>query len=233
VIEFQSISVRYGHIQALRDLSLKIRAGGIFAVLGANGAGKTTLLRSVMGLCGRDQSIVFFGQSLRRMPTFKRARLGIALVHEGRRLFPDFTVGENLRIGAFRRSEDAEIEQDLERTFETFPILKERYRQPARTLSGGEAQMLAIGRALMLRPKLLLLDEPSAGLMPKRVSEIFSMISQIPSRGVTVLMVEQNARKALAIAESVAVLELGNIVLEGGAEQVRNDPRIKAAYLGG
>jgi branched-chain amino acid transport system ATP-binding protein len=233
VIEFQSISVRYGHIQALKDLSLKIRAGGIFAVLGANGAGKTTLLRSVMGLCGRDQNILFFGQSLRRMPTFKRARLGIALVHEGRRLFPDFTVGENLRIGAFRRSEDAEIEQDLERVFEAFPILKERYNQPARTLSGGEAQMLAIGRALMLRPKLLLLDEPSVGLMPKRVSEIFSMISQIPARGVTVLIVEQNARKALAIADSVAVLELGNIVLEGSAEQVRNDPRIKAAYLGG
>jgi branched-chain amino acid transport system ATP-binding protein len=167
------------------------------------------------------------------MPTFKRARLGIALVHEGRRLFPDFTVGENLRIGAFRRSDDAEIEQDLERVFEAFPILKERYNQPARTLSGGEAQMLAIGRALMLRPKLLLLDEPSAGLMPKRVSEIFSMISQIPARGVTVLIVEQNARKALAVADSVAVLELGKIVLEGSAEQVRNDPRIKAAYLGG
>jgi branched-chain amino acid transport system ATP-binding protein len=183
--------------------------------------------------CGDDQDIVFFGQSLRRMPTFKRARFGIALVHEGRRLFPDFTVGENLRIGAFRRSQDAEIERDLEEAFETFPILKERYNQPARTLSGGEAQMLAIGRALMLRPKLLLLDEPSVGLMPTRVSEIFSMIAQIPARGVTVLIVEQNARKALAVADSVAVLELGNIVLEGSAEQVRSDPRIKAAYLGG
>ena len=233
MIEFQNISVRYGHIQALNGLSLKIRAGGIFAVLGANGAGKTTLLRSAMGLCGLDQNIVFSGQPLRRMPTFKRARLGIALVHEGRRLFPEFTVGENLRIGAYRRSDDAEIEQDLERAFEAFPILKERYNQPARTLSGGEAQMLAIGRALMLRPKLLLLDEPSVGLMPKRVSEIFSMIAQIPARGVTVLIVEQNARKALAVADSVAVLELGKIVLEGSAEQVRNDPRIKAAYLGG
>jgi branched-chain amino acid transport system ATP-binding protein len=224
--------VRYGHIQALNGLSLRIPAGGIFAVLGANGAGKTTLLNSVMGLCGRDQEIVFFGQSLRRMPTFKRAQLGIAIVPEGRRLFPDFTVGENLRIGAFRRG-DAEIERDLEAALEAFPILKERYNQPARTLSGGEAQVLAIGRALMLRPKLLLLDEPSVGLMPKRVSEIFSMIAQIPARGVTVLIVEQNARKALAIADSVAVLELGSIVLEGSAEQVRDDPRIKAAYLGG
>lgn len=232
MIELQSITVRYGHIQALNGLSLRIPAGGIFAVLGANGAGKTTLLNSVMGLCGRDQEIVFFGQSLRRMPTFKRAQLGIAIVPEGRRLFPDFTVGENLRIGAFRRG-DAEIEQDLEAALEAFPILKERYNQPARTLSGGEAQVLAIGRALMLRPKLLLLDEPSVGLMPKRVSEIFSMISQIPARGVTVLIVEQNARKALAIADSVAVLELGSIVLEGSAEQVRDDPRIKAAYLGG
>jgi branched-chain amino acid transport system ATP-binding protein len=232
MIELQGITVRYGHIQALNGLSLRIPAGGIFAVLGANGAGKTTLLNSVMGLCGRDQEIVFFGQSLRRMPTFKRAQLGIAIVPEGRRLFPDFTVGENLRIGAFRRG-DAEIERDLEAALEAFPILKERYNQPARTLSGGEAQVLAIGRALMLRPKLLLLDEPSVGLMPKRVSEIFSMIAQIPARGVTVLIVEQNARKALAIADSVAVLELGSIVLEGSAEQVRDDPRIKAAYLGG
>ena len=233
MIEFQNVSVRYGHIQALRDFSLKIRAGGIYAVLGANGAGKTTLLRTVMGLCGPDQNIVFSGLSLRGMPTFKRARLGIALVHEGRRLFPDFTVAENLRIGAFRHSDDAQIEQDLEMAFEVFPILKERHNQPARTLSGGEAQMLAIGRALMLRPKLLLLDEPSVGLMPKRVSEMFSMIAQIPARGVTVLIVEQNARKALAVADSVAVLELGNIVLEGSADQVRNDPRIKEAYLGG
>lgn len=233
MIEFQNVSVRYGHIQALKDFSLKIRAGGIYAVLGANGAGKTTLLRTVMGLCGPDQNIVFSGRSLRGMSTFKRARLGIALVHEGRRLFPDFTVAENLRIGAFRHSDDAEIEQDLEMAFELFPILKERHNQPARTLSGGEAQMLAIGRALMLRPKLLLLDEPSVGLMPKRVSEMFSMIAQIPARGVTVLIVEQNARKALAVADSVAVLELGNIVLEGSADQVRTDPRIKEAYLGG
>jgi branched-chain amino acid transport system ATP-binding protein len=233
MIEFQDVNVRYGHIRALSNFSLKIAAGGIYAVLGANGAGKTTLLRTVMGLCGRDQNIVYSGQSLRGMPTYKRARLGIALVHEGRRLFPDFTVGENLRIGAFRRSDDAEIARDLEAMFEVFPILKERHDQPARTLSGGEAQMLAIGRALMLRPKLLLLDEPSVGLMPKRVSEMFSMIAQIPARGVTVLLVEQNARKALAIADRVAVLELGNIVLEGSVDQVRDDPRIKAAYLGG
>lgn len=233
MIEFQNVSVRYGHIQALKDFSLKIRAGGIFAVLGANGAGKTTLLRTVMGLCGRDQNVVFSGQSLRHVPTFKRARAGIALVHEGRRLFPDFTVVENLRIGAFRHSDGAEIDQDLEIALEAFPILKERRNQLARTLSGGEAQMLAIGRALMLRPKLLLLDEPSVGLMPKRVSEMFSMIAQIPARGVTVLIVEQNARQALAIADGVAVLELGNIVLEGSADQARNDPRIKEAYLGG
>lgn len=233
MLDFRNASVRYGHIQALRNLSLKIPTGGIFAVLGANGAGKTTLLRCAMGLAGSDQEISFSGRSLRRMPTFERARLGIALVHEGRRLFPDFSVGENLRIGAFRRTDTAEIEQDLAHIFEVFPILKERYNQPARTLSGGEAQMLAIGRALMLRPQMLLLDEPSVGLMPKRVSEIFSMIAVIPQQGVTVLMVEQNARKALAIADRAAVLELGHIVLEGRVDEIRDNPKIKEAYLGG
>ena len=233
MLEFDNVSVRYGHIQALRELTLNVPEGGIFAVLGANGAGKTTLLRCAMGLAGREQNVKLSGESLRHVPTFRRARRGMALVHEGRRLFPDFTVGENLRIGAYRRNGDDSVERDLEDVFAAFPILKERYGQPARTLSGGEAQMLAIGRALMARPKLLLLDEPSVGLMPKRVSEMFSMIAEIPKRGVTVLIVEQNARKALAVADRVAVLELGRIVLEGSAAEVRDDPRIKEAYLGG
>lgn len=233
MLEFRSVSVRYGHISALRDITLTVPPSGIFAVLGANGAGKTTLLRSAMGLVASDGDIDFGGAAIQRLPAFQRARMGIALVHEGRRLFADFTVGENLRIGAYRRAADAGIERDLEEIFRIFPILKERYHQRAKTLSGGEGQMLAIGRALMLRPKLLLLDEPSAGLMPKAVAEIFNLIAVIPARGVTVLMVEQNARKALAIADRVAVLELGRVVAEGTVAELREDPRIKAAYLGG
>ena len=234
MLRLADVSVQYGHIQALTSISLDVSTGGIFAVLGANGAGKTTLLRSVVGLAPSEGRIEFNGSDIGSLPTFRRVQQGIALVPEGRRLFPEFTVAENLRIGAFRRDDRAGIVADIERICGIFPILKTRYHQKAKTLSGGEGQMLAIGRALMSRPKLLLLDEPSVGLMPIAVTEIFTMIREIPKNsGVTVLLVEQNAQKALAIADEVAVLELGHLVLRGKTDEVLANPRIKEAYLGG
>ena len=233
MLELDNVSVYYGHIQALKSVSLSIPAGGIFAVLGANGAGKTTLLRSIVGLVGVKAAVKFDGQDLTGMPTYRRARLGVALVPEGRRLFPDFSVGENLRVGAISRADHDEIEADIESVCARFPVLHRRFDQRAKTLSGGEGQMLAIGRALMLKPKLLLMDEPSAGLMPKVVGEIFEMIRTISRQGKTVLLVEQNARKALSVADRAAVLEIGRIVLEGPVSELRTDSRIKAAYLGG
>jgi branched-chain amino acid transport system ATP-binding protein len=232
MLELSNVDVHYGHIQALKAVSLSVPTGGIFAVLGANGAGKTTLIRAVMGLVPQNGTIAFEGAPVGRMPTHLRVERGIALVPEGRRLFPAFTVEENLMIGAYRRRDTAEISHDLEKIYTTFPILRGRRRQLAGTLSGGEGQMVAIGRALMARPRLLLLDEPSVGLMPRAVSEIFEMMRTIPAAGVTVLLVEQNARKAVAVARRVAVLELGRVVLEGEAAEVARDPRIQDAYLG-
>ncbi|OGA51262.1 MAG: ABC transporter ATP-binding protein [Betaproteobacteria bacterium RIFCSPLOWO2_12_FULL_62_13] len=233
MLELVDLHVRYGHVHALNGVSLSVPAGGIYAVLGANGAGKTTLLRSIIGLAGQNSTIRLDGRAIGGLPAFARARLGIALVPEGRRLFPEFSVGENLRIGALQRKDRIEVERDIERVVSIFPVLRERYHQRASTLSGGEGQMVAIGRALMARPKILLLDEPSMGLMPKAVSQIFRIIRSIPSGEVTVLLVEQNARKALAIADRVAVLELGRVVANGAVAELREDPRIKAAYLGG
>lgn len=233
MLELRDVDVHYGRVHALKRISMSIPAGGIYAVLGANGAGKTTLLRSVLGLAPHAGSIEFDGNSIGGISTFQRARKGIALVPEGRRLFPDFSVAENLRIGAINRLPNPDIEEDIENICGMFPVLRTRFNQRASTLSGGEGQMLAIGRALMSRPKLLLLDEPSAGLMPKVVGEIFEMIRTIPQQGKTVLLVEQNARKALSVAGHVAVLEVGRIVLEGPVSELRDDSRIKAAYLGG
>lgn len=233
MLKLRDVDVRYGRVHALKGISMSIPAGGIYAVLGANGAGKTTLLRSVLGLAPHGGSIEFDGNSIGEISTFQRARKGIALVPEGRRLFPDFSVAENLRIGAINRPPGPDVEEDMENICGMFPVLRTRFNQRASTLSGGEGQMLAIGRALMSRPKLLLLDEPSAGLMPKVVREIFEMIRTIPQQGKTVLLVEQNARKALSVADRVAVLEVGRIVLEGPVSELRDDPRIKAAYLGG
>ena len=234
MLELEDVHVSYGHVQAIKSVSIKVAEGSIFAILGANGAGKTTLLRAILGLNSAKGSIRFSGADIGKLPTFERVRLGIALVPEGRRLFPTFTVEENLRIGTVNRSDRPQIESDIDEICEIFPILRERYHQAAQTLSGGEGQMLAIGRALLSRPKMLLLDEPSVGLMPLAVAETFKNIAQISKKkGLTVLLVEQNAKKALGIADHAGVLELGRLVLEGQAAAIMADGRVKEAYLGG
>jgi branched-chain amino acid transport system ATP-binding protein len=234
MLEIKDAHVRYGQLSALKGVSLTVELGEIFAVLGANGAGKTTLLRAILGLADAEGTFRFNGEDISHLPVAERVRLGIALVPEGRRLFPEFTVAENLRIGAFNRTDRPGVEHDIEEICETFPILKQRFGQDARTLSGGEGQMLAIGRALMSRPRLLLLDEPSVGLMPRAVSEIFRMIAAIPEKkGITVLLVEQNTKRALAVADRAAVLEMGRVALTGDVQTVATDHRVKEAYLGG
>ncbi len=234
MLELRDISVNYGRVEALKSVSLDVPEGCIFAVLGANGAGKTTLLRAILGLNRGKGSIRFDGNEISTLATFERARLGIALVPEGRRLFPDFTLEENLRIGTMNNKDASSLRNDLEEVFQSFPILKERIKSRARTLSGGEGQMLAIARALLSRPKLLLLDEPSVGLMPRAVVETFDNIADYSKRKrLTVLLVEQNARKALGIADRAAVLELGRLTLQGDAATFKTDDRVKKAYLGG
>jgi branched-chain amino acid transport system ATP-binding protein len=233
VITLENLSVSYGKVTALSAVSLSAVPGQIYAVLGANGAGKTSLLRAILGLNDAKGAIRFDGADISRLTVVERVRRGIALVPEGRRLFPDFTVEENLKIGACNRADRVEVSQDIDEICEIFPILRERYRQRSESLSGGEGQMLAIGRALLARPKLLMLDEPSVGLMPMAVAKIFEMLAAIPKKkGITVLLVEQNARKALRIADRATVLELGRVVLEDSAERIAADVRVQEAYLG-
>jgi branched-chain amino acid transport system ATP-binding protein len=233
MITLDNVSAYYGQLQALRSVTVSVQPGEIFSVLGANGAGKTTLLRTILGLTKATGKIRFDGLDITQLATHERIKRGIAAVPEGRRLFAHFTVDENLRIGAINRNDKSAIEQDIDEICEAFPILRKRFLQPSGTLSGGEGQMLAIGRALMSRPKLLLLDEPSVGLMPIAVTEIFNMIVNIcEKKGLTVLLVEQNAKKALRVAHQAAVLELGGIVMIGDAESLQTDARIKDAYLG-
>jgi len=234
LLRVEGIEVFYGEFQAVSGVSFQVQEGELVAIIGANGAGKSTILRAIMGLqrC-RSGRIVFRDRDITAMPTHQRARLGITLVPEGRRLFPDLTVEQNLLIGAYRRTDPAEMEEDLERIYELFSVLKERRSQIAKTLSGGEQQMLAIGRALMSRPQLILMDEVSLGLMPKYVDEVFRTIEGLHREGVTLLLVEQNARKALAIADRGYVLETGRVVMEGEAARLASDPRVKKAYLGG
>jgi len=233
VLEINDITVAYGKIRALKGVSLRVGAKEVFALIGANGAGKTTLLRAVMGLvpCASGR-IMFDGAELSGEPTHVRARRGISIVPEGRGLFPEFTVEENLLAGAYPRSDRSQVAQDLDEVYGRYPRLRERRRQLAGGLSGGEGQMLALGRALMSRPTLLLLDEPSMGLMPSIVGEIFRMIAGLSESGMSVLLVEQNAKKALAIADRAAVLQVGEVVLEGEPRDLLGDEQVKRAYFG-
>jgi branched-chain amino acid transport system ATP-binding protein len=233
MLTINDLHVYYGVIQAIKGISFEVNEGEVIALIGANGAGKTTILHTITGLiAARSGSIIFQDQKLTKTPAHKIVKMGIAHVPEGRRIFSHLTVFENLQLGAYTRRDNAEIEASLESVYRRFPRLRERRNQVAGTLSGGEQQMLAIGRALMSRPKLILMDEPSMGLSPILVSEIFDIIKSISEGGTTVLLVEQNAKKALTIADRAYVLETGKIVLSGNAQDLINDESVKKAYLG-
>ncbi len=233
MLEVKDINVYYGMIHAIQGASFEVNQGDVVALIGANGAGKTTILHTVTGLLqAKRGSVVFEGKDITHTPAHKIVSLGMSHVPEGRRVFSQLTVYENLLMGAYTRKDKAEIAASFERVYERFPRLKERRNQLAGTLSGGEQQMLAMGRALMSNPKILLLDEPSMGLSPLFVNEIFKIIEEVSAQGVTVLLVEQNAKKALAIANRAYVLETGKIVKAGDSHELMNDPSIKAAYLG-
>jgi branched-chain amino acid transport system ATP-binding protein len=233
LLRVQGVETFYGNIQALRGISFEVPEGSIVTLLGANGAGKSTTLKSISGLTPPTRgAITFMDQSVAGRPSEQVVRLGIAHVPEGRELFPELTVLENLKMGAFTRRDKREVQQSLERVYGHFSILAERRSQLAGTLSGGEQQMLAIGRALMARPRLILLDEPSLGLAPKLVEEIFRIIHDIRASGATVLLVEQNANKALSIADYGYVLETGSIALEGESQQLLRNDHVRRLYLG-
>ena len=234
MLEIKGVVSGYGNITALKSIDLSVPEGKIVSLIGANGAGKSTTMRTIMGLVkAREGSISFLGQDLTKLKTHEIVKAGISLVPEGRQILQDMTVYENLEMGAYIRKDKSGIEEDIKKVFKRFPILDERSYQLGGTLSGGQQQMLAIGRALMARPKLLLLDEPSMGLAPLVVNEIFEVIKEISQEGTTVLVVEQNVRQALKIADYAYVLETGKMVLDGSAEDVRHDPRVMEAYLGG
>ena len=233
LLEVQDIQVYYGMIQALKGVSFSVNEGEVIALIGANGAGKTTTLHTVTGLLrAKSGHIIYDGQDITKVPAHKIVTMGMAHVPEGRRVFANMTVLQNLKMGAFTRSDKNEIESTIEMIYKRFPRLKERQNQTAGTLSGGEQQMLAMGRALMSKPKIILMDEPSMGLSPILVEEIFHIIRDISAGGTTVLLVEQNAKKALSIADRAYVLETGNIVLSGDAKEMMNNESIKKAYLG-
>ncbi|MFO7273920.1 MAG: ABC transporter ATP-binding protein [Bacillota bacterium] len=234
LLAVERLNVAYGAIQAVHDLSLEVREGEIVALLGANGAGKTTTLRTISGLIRpRAGRIVYAGQDITHWPSHRIVAAGLVHVPEGRRVFAPMTVLENLEMGAYGQRDPARIRERMERVFAKFPRLEERKHQLAGTLSGGEQQMLAIGRALMAEPRLLLLDEPSLGLAPMLVREIFATIKEINERdGVTILLVEQNAHQALQIADRAYVLETGRVVLSGPARELGDNPKVREAYLG-
>ena len=233
MLDVKNINVYYGAIHAVKDISFQVNEGEIVTLIGANGAGKTTTLQTVSGLLHtRTGSIEFLGQPIQNVPASKLVGRGLAQVPEGRRVFPDMTVLENLKIGAYLRRDKAEIEKDIQWVYSLFPRLEERSWQLAGTLSGGEQQMLAVGRALMSRPKLMMLDEPSLGLAPLVVQDIFSIIREINRQEVTVLLVEQNAKMALDIANRAYVLETGTIKMEGEATELANNIEVRKAYLG-
>ena len=233
MLQVTDLKVNYGVIQAIKGVSFEVNEGEVIALIGANGAGQTTILHTVTGLIApKSGKIEFEGKDITKMPAHKIVTLGMAHVPEGRRVFADLSVYENLLMGAFTRKDKDEIAKTLEMVYKRFPRLRERKNQVAGTLSGGEQQMLAMGRALMSHPKILLMDEPSMGLSPLFVNEIFDIIKEVSASGTTVLLVEQNAKKALSIADRAYVLETGKIVLDAAADVLMNDPSIKKAYLG-
>lgn len=233
MLQVENLQVFYGVIQAIKGISFEVNQGEIVALIGANGAGKTTILHTVTGLVpAKAGQIMFDGKDLLKTPSHKIVSMGMAHVPEGRRIFQELSVYENLQMGAFTRRDKAEIAETLKMVYERFPRLEERKKQIAGTLSGGEQQMLAIGRALMSKPRIILMDEPSMGLSPLFVSEIFDIIQEINKAGTTVLIVEQNAKKVLSIANRAYVLETGKIILSGEAQSLMNDDSVKRAYLG-
>ena len=234
MLKIDNIHVYYGAIHALKGVSLEVHKGEIVTLIGANGAGKSTTLRTVSGLLApKSGSISFLGENIAGMPAHEIVKHGISQVPEGRRIFAEMSVQENLEMGAFTRKDKVGVEKDFEIVYNRFPRLKERRKQQAGTLSGGEQQMLAMGRALMSRPKLLLLDEPSMGLAPLLIKEIFSIIEDINREGTTVLLVEQNANMALSIAHRAYVMETGRITLQGAAKELAASEDVRKAYLGG
>lgn len=233
MLNIKDLHTHYGHVHALKGVYLNVEEGEIVTLIGNNGAGKSTLLKTISGLVRPSSgSIEFRGQPIEELPSEDIVRLGISQAPEGRRVFPRSSVLENLEIGAYVRNDQKAIQQDIEAMMSRFPILGERKHQLAGTLSGGEQQMLTIARALMSRPRLMMLDEPSLGLMPTLVKEVFEIIKEIHAEGTTILLVEQNARKALAVADRGYVLETGKIVLYGVAEELRNNDEVRKAYLG-
>ena len=233
MLKVTDLKVYYGVIQAIKGISFEVNEGEVIALIGANGAGKTTILHTITGLVeAKSGTVEFEGTNITKMPGHKIVTLGMAHVPEGRRVFSELTVLENLRMGAYTRKDKNEVEKSLKMVYERFPRLEERKNQLAGTLSGGEQQMLAMGRALMSHPKIILMDEPSMGLSPIFVNEIFDIIKEVSAGGTTVLLVEQNAKKALSIADRAYVLETGKIVLEGDAKELMNDESVKKAYLG-
>jgi branched-chain amino acid transport system ATP-binding protein len=232
LLELKGLEVNYGGIRAVKGIDLEVREGELVCLIGANGAGKSTTLRAICGLLpARAGRVRYAGEDIAGTPVHELPRRGLVMVPEGRGIFAQLTVQENLSMGAFTRDDDG-ISRDLERQYEIFPRLRERRTQTAGTLSGGEQQMLAIGRALMARPKLLLLDEPSMGLAPRLVSKIFEIVRDIAQQGVTILLVEQNARLALEVAERGYVMESGNITLADAAGNLLANPKVREAYLG-
>ena len=233
MLEVKNLEVYYGVIQAIKGISFEVNEGEVIALIGANGAGKTTTLQTITGMLQpKAGEIIFEGKDISKIPGHKIVTMGMAHVPEGRRVFAELSVYENLKLGAYTRKDKKEIEETLARVYKSFPRLEERKNQLAGTLSGGEQQMLAMGRALMSKPKIILMDEPSMGLSPIFVNEIFDIIQEVSKSGTTVLLVEQNAKKALSIADRAYVLETGKIVLEGKASDLLNNDSIKKAYLG-
>lgn len=233
MLEIKDLEVYYGMIQALKGISFEVNEGEVIALIGANGAGKTTTLHAVTGLLPvKAGEIIFDGKNVTKTPGHKIVSMGMAHVPEGRRVFAELSVYQNLKMGAYTRKDKEEIAGNLEMVYKRFPRLKERKNQMAGTLSGGEQQMLAMGRALMSQPKIILMDEPSMGLSPIFVNEIFDIIKEVSAAGTTVLLVEQNAKKALSIADRAYVLETGRITLQGDAKELMNDESVRKAYLG-